>query len=73
MIIYKKAPWYAVLFYTLFAMVEENVGCTLCLDGIIPEYENSMLVFKPLEPKVEVRLNMVWKKYQVFSKVAEVF
>ena len=61
------------LLYNASLMVEENVGCALCLDGIIPEYENSTLVFKPLEPKVEVGLNMVWKKYQVFSKAAEVF
>ncbi len=61
------------LLYNASIMVEENVGCALCLDGIIPEYENSTLVFKPLEPKVEVGLNIVWKKYQVFSKAAEVF
>lgn len=61
------------LLYNASLMAEENVGCTLCLDGIIPEYENSTLVFKPLEPKVEVGLNIVWKKYQVFSKAAEVF
>lgn len=61
------------LLYNASLMVEENVGCALCLDGIIPEYENSTLVFKPLEPKVEVGLNMVWKKYQVFSKAAETF
>ena len=61
------------LLYNASLMVEENVGCALCLDGIIPEYENSTLVFKPLEPKVEVGLNVVWKKYQVFSKAAEAF
>ena len=61
------------LLYNASLMVEENVGCALCLDGIIPEYENSTLVFKPLEPEVEVGLNIVWKKYQVFSKAAEVF
>lgn len=54
-------------------MVEENIGCALCLDGIIPEYENSPLCFRPLEPKVEVGLDIVWKKYQIFTKAAEVF
>ena len=61
------------LLYNASIMVEENVGCALCLDGIIPEYENSTLVFKPLEPAVEVGLNIIWKKYQVFSRAAEVF
>ncbi len=59
------------LLYNASLMVEENVGCALCLDGIIPVHENSTLVFKPLEPKVEVEMNIVWKKYRVFSKAAE--
>ncbi len=61
------------LLYNVSLMVEENVGCALSIDGIITQHENSPLIFKPLEPKVEVGLNIVWKKYQVFSKAAEVF
>lgn len=61
------------LLYNASLMVEENVGCALCLNHIIPEYENSRLCFRPLEPKVEVGVNLVWKKYQVFSKAAEIF
>ncbi len=54
-------------------MVEENVGCALCLNHIIPEHKSSTLCFKPLEPKGEVGLNLVWKKYQVFSKASQLF
>lgn len=61
------------LLFNASLMVEEKVGYALCLDGIIPEYENSLLVFRPLEPKIEAGLNIVWKKYQVFTKAAEVF
>lgn len=61
------------LLYNASLMVKENVGCALCLDEVIPEYENRALVFKPLEPKAEIGLNIVWKKYQVFSKATEVF
>ena len=61
------------LLYNASLMVEENVGCALCLEHIIPEYENSPLCFRPLEPQIEVGLNIVWKKYQVFTKAAEVF
>lgn len=61
------------LLYNASLMVEENIGCALCLDGIIPEYENSPLVFRPLEPKIEVGLNIVWKKYQVLSPILELF
>lgn len=61
------------LLYNASLMVEENIGCALCLNNIIPEYENSKLCFRPLEPKVEVGVNFVWKKYQVFSKASEIF
>lgn len=61
------------LLFNASLMVEENIGCALCLEGIIPEYEGSVLVFRPLEPKVEVGLNIVWKKYQVFTKASQLF
>lgn len=61
------------LLYNASLMVEENVGCALCLDGIIPEYPGSPLCFRPLEPKIEVGLNIVWKKHQIFSKSAKLF
>ncbi len=61
------------LLYNASLMVEENVGYALCLDHIIPEYENSPLCFRPLEPQIEVGLDIVWKKYQVFTKPATVF
>ena len=61
------------LLYNASLMVEENVGCALCLDHIIPEYENSPLCFRPLEPQITVGLDIVWKKYQVFTKPAKLF
>ena len=61
------------LLYNASRMVEENVGCALCLDNIIPEYENSPLCFRPLEPQITVGLDIVWKKYQVFTKPATLF
>lgn len=61
------------LLFNASLMVEENIGCALCLDNIIAEYEKSPLCFRPLEPKLEVGLNLVWKKYQVFSKAASTF
>ena len=61
------------LIYNASLMVEEKVGCALCLDHIIPEYENSPLCFRPLEPPIEVSLDIVWKKYQVLTKPASLF
>lgn len=54
-------------------MVDEGLGYALCLDGIINTSGNSNLCFKPLEPPLELGMNLVWKKYQVFSKGAEKF
>ena len=61
------------LLHNASLMVEENVGCALCLDHIIPEYKNSPLCFRPLKPQIEVGLDIVWKKYQVFTKPASLF
>lgn len=54
-------------------MVVEKVGCALCLDHIIPEYENSPLCFRLLKPQIEAGLDIVWKKYQVFTKPTTLF
>jgi len=62
------------LLYNASLLVEDmEDGYVLCLDGIINTTGNSTLCFKPLEPKLEVNLDFVWKKYQVFSKPAEYF
>lgn len=61
------------LLYNASLMVEENVGYALCLDKIIRESDNSVLCFRPLEPRIEVGLDIAWKKYQVFSKATEKF
>ena len=61
------------LLYNASLMVEESVGSALCLDRIIKTTESSPLCFRPLEPKLEVGLNIVWKKYQIFPKAAAKF
>lgn len=61
------------LIYNASIMVEEGIGCALCLDKIIKTDENSLLCFRPLEPKLESELYFVWKKSQIFSKAAKKF
>lgn len=61
------------LIYNATLMVDEGVGCALCLDKLVNTTSNSHLCFKPFEPKMEAPLTIVWKKYQVFSKAAQVF
>lgn len=61
------------LLYNASLMVEEGMGYALCLDKIIRTSGDSPLCFRPLEPKLEVGLEVVWKKYQIFSKAAAKF
>lgn len=61
------------LLYNASLMVEEGVGYALCLDKIVRVSADSPLCFKPLEPKLEVGLDLVWKKHQIFSKAAMKF
>ncbi len=61
------------LVYNASIMVEAGVGYALCLDKLINTSGNSVFCFKPLEPRLEARLDLVWKKEQVFSKSAQLF
>ncbi|MCC0672010.1 LysR family transcriptional regulator [Clostridioides sp. ES-S-0145-01] len=61
------------LVYNASLMVDEGVGYALCLDKLINTTGNSKLCFRPLEPRLEAHLNIVWKKYQVFSKATKMF
>lgn len=61
------------LIYNATLMVEEGIGYALCLDKLANTTSASNLCFKPLEPQLEAHLNIVWKKYQVFSNAAKQF
>lgn len=61
------------LIYNAALMVDEGVGYALCLDKLVNTYNLSHLCFKPLAPKIEAGLDIVWKKYQVFSRAAQIF
>lgn len=61
------------LLYNASILVEEGMGYALCLDKIINVSGESVLSFKPFKPKLEARLDIVWKKHQVFSRAAKIF
>lgn len=61
------------LVYNAAIMVEAGVGYALTLDKLTNTSEDSALCFRPLQPGLESGLNLVWKKYQVFSPAAELF
>ena len=61
------------LIYNAAIMVEAGIGYAVTLDNLSNTSEESSLCFRPLSPHLESGLNVVWKKYQVFSPAAEIF
>lgn len=60
------------LIYNASLMVEEGFGAALSIKGLI-NTADANLVFRPFRPMVKADLIFAWKKYQVFSKPAEIF
>ena len=61
------------LLFNASLMVEEGLGYAIGFDKIINTSGNSNLCFRPLSPKREESMSIIWKKYQVFSKASEKF
>lgn len=61
------------LLFNASLMVEEGLGYAIGLDKIIHTSGNSNLCFRPLTPKREAGMSIIWKKYQVFSQASEKF
>ncbi|WP_050180539.1 LysR family transcriptional regulator [Domibacillus robiginosus] len=61
------------LLYNAAIMVEEGIGYAVTIDKLVNTSNDSNLCFKPLEPRLEAGLNIVWKKHQVFSAAADLF
>lgn len=61
------------LIFNASLLVDEGLGYAIGLDKIINTTGNSNLCFRPLAPKLEDEMSIIWKKYQIFSKPAEKF
>lgn len=61
------------LLFNASLMVEEGLGYAVGLDKIINTSGKSNLCFRPLSPRQEAGMHIIWKKYQVFSKASEKF
>ena len=61
------------LLFNASLLVEEGLGCAICFDRIINTSGDSKLCFRPLTPKIEVEMYIIWKKYQIFSRASEKF
>ena len=60
------------LIYNASLMVDEGMGYAFTLDKLI-NTTGSTLCYRPLKPRLELGMYLVWKKYQIFSKAAELF
>lgn len=61
------------LVYNAAIMTREGFGYTLTLDKLANTGSDSDLCFCPLKPELRINLNLVWKKYQIFSKASQKF
>lgn len=59
------------LIYNASVMVRENIGIALGFERLIYTGSESKLCFKPLRPSMESPMYIIWKKYQIFSPVAD--
>ena len=60
------------LAYNGSVLAREGLGYVLTFDKLVDTSRESPLCFRPLFPRLETRLYIIWKKYQVFSPAAEV-
>ena len=61
------------LAYNGSVLVKEELGYLLTFEHLIDTSEKSGLCFRPIRPTLETNMYIIWKKYQVFSPIAELF
>ena len=61
------------LAYNGSIFVKEGLGYLLTFEHLIDTSEESGLCFRPITPALETKMYIIWRKYQVFSPIAELF
>jgi DNA-binding transcriptional LysR family regulator len=61
------------LSYNGSVFAKEGLGCLLTFDHLVDTSQGSGLAFRPLSPKLETKIYLVWNKYQAFTPIAERF
>lgn len=61
------------LSYNGSIFAKAGLGYLLTFDRLIDTSHDSGLVFRPLTPRLETKLYLVWKKYQTHTPIAEQF
>ena len=52
---------------------KEGLGILLTLSNLIDTSPGSGLVFRPFSPHLEMKMYLIWNKYQSFTPIAERF
>ena len=58
------------LIFNASMMVEEGMGIAIAYDGIV---RNDQLIFRPLNPNLDAKLFVIWKKHRESSKASSIF
>lgn len=61
------------LAYNGAMFAREGLGYLLTFSNLVDTSEKSGLVFRPLYPSLEIKLYLIWNKYQTFTPIAEQF
>ena len=61
------------LSYNGSMFAKEGLGVLLTLNNLIDTSPESGLVFRPLTPRLEMKMYLIWNKYQTFTPIAERF
>ena len=61
------------LSYNASVFVKEGLGYQLTFAYLVNTAPESGLVFRPLTPRLETKLFLIWNKYQTFTPIAERF
>ena len=61
------------LAYNGSMFAKEGLGILLTLNNLVDTSPGSALVFRPLSPHLEMKMYLIWSKYQSFTPIAERF
>lgn len=61
------------LAYNGSIFAKEGLGYLLTYDKLVNTSSESSLTFRPLEPRLETKIYIIWKQYHMFTPIAEKF
>ena len=61
------------LSYNGSMFAREGLGILLTLNNLIDTSPESGMVFRPLSPHLEMKMYLIWNKYQAFTPIADCF